>query len=380
MRIAIDARALTWTGIGRYIRNLLIGLARLDRRHEYTALVGAPDRAAFATLKQEHLDERFTAQVVEPSYYSWREQIVLPWQLASVEADLFHFTHFNRPLLFHRPAVVTIHDTTRFIFPGEQRQGLLQQLAYEVVFARAVGSARGIICVSETTRQELTGLPLQLPSRPIVIPEGIEARFFANAAPLASQKVRMLIGTTDPYLLFVGVWMSHKNLSRLLAAFADVLPTHPQLKLVLTGKPKPGYDNILERVRKLGIEASVIFAGFVPEELLPALYAEAACFVFPSLYEGFGLPPLEAAACGTPVITSNVSSLPEVMLDAAYYVNPEYIPGITAAIREVLENQDLRTRLITAGRKRADQCTWEKAAQEHVALYETALNGEVHLL
>ncbi len=372
MRIAIDARAFGWTGIGRYIRNLLVGLAGISSPHEFVVLLAPGDMEKFAALKREKLNAQFTAQPVEKTYYSLREQTVLLWQLLRVQADVFHFTHFNRPLFFPRASVVTIHDTTRFVFPGEQRQSLWQQLAYEWVFTRAVRTSRAVICVSQTTRTELTQLPLNIPAPLPVIYEGVESQFFVSPSALSRQKVRMLLGTSDPYLLFVGVWMSHKNLPRLLEAFAQVLKMRSTLKLVLTGKPKPGYNDILELVRKLGIEANVIFAGFVPEALLPALYAEAACFVFPSLYEGFGLPPLEAAAVGTPVITSNVSSLPEIMGDAAYYVNPEYTPGIAAGIAEVLSNEKFRQRLITAGKKQAAKFTWERAAREHVKVYEAA--------
>lgn len=374
MKIAIDARALSWTGIGRYTRNLLIGLANQPSTHDYIVLIGPADVAAFEELRRTALSDRFSSVVVEGSYYSWQEQTILWWQLQKVAADVFHFTHFNMPLLFNRPYVVTIHDITRFIFPGQKRQDLLQQVAYEYVFKRAVERARRVICVSHSTAADLKSLPLQLKKNVHIIHEALDPSFFEQADIIQRQKIRMLLGSADPYLLYVGVWMSHKNINRLLAAFAQIIKNYPTLKLVLTGKPRPGYGDILQQVRFLKIEHQVIFAGFVPHDLLPALYAEATCFVLPSLYEGFGLPALEAAAAGVPVVASLVASLPEVMGTAAYYVNPEDVGSIARGIERVLQDRNLRETLIAAGRRQVTQFNWHKAAEEHVAVYEAAVS------
>ncbi|MEX1997174.1 MAG: glycosyltransferase family 1 protein [Candidatus Andersenbacteria bacterium] len=374
MRIAIDARAFSWAGIGRYTRNLLLGLARQPSSHQFIVLLNEKDWPFFTAFQAESLSDKFSSHIVEGSYYSWQEQTKLLWQLRQVPADLFHFTHFNVPLLFSRPYVVTIHDVTRFIFPGQKRQDLWQQVAYELVFKRALERAQSLICVSATTRNDLRQLPLSLPRDVQIIPEGVDDQFNRPVTVALRHKVRIMLDTTDPYLLYVGVWMSHKNLLRLLEAFALTLKRHPHLRLVMTGKPKPGYSNILHATRKLKIEHNVIFTGFVPPALLPALYAEATCFIFPSLYEGFGLPPLEAAACGVPVITSNVSSLPEVMAKAAYYVNPEYVPDIAQGIAAVLRDSLLRNQLIAAGHARVRQFSWTKAAAEHLTLYEQSMS------
>jgi glycosyltransferase involved in cell wall biosynthesis len=293
MHIAIDARSIFWTGVGRYIRNILHTFARKDTSHTFTVLV--PYHEIANVRKSLNLPkETFTLRPVEGSYYSWKEQTVFLKQLYEVEADLFHFMHFNVPLLFRKPYVVTIHDITRFIFPGQKSQALVQQVGYEVVFARAVARARAAICVSENTRQELYQLPVTLPeSRTIRI--GIEKQFFSPVDEHARQQVFSLLGANQPYLLYVGVWMSHKNLRRLLEAFCLVKKQHPRLKLVVTGKPVPGYVDVVHLAQRMGIQHDVIFPGFVSHALLPALYAGAQCFVFPGLYEGFGLPPLEAA-------------------------------------------------------------------------------------
>lgn len=369
MHIAIDARALRWAGIGRYIKNVLVQYNRLPSPHQFTVLLPA---GAVAEYEHLGLGSRFSTSIVDDTYYSWREQLLLWQQLSAVEADLWHFTHFNVPLLFTRPFVVTVHDVTRFIFPGQRHQRLARQVAYEQLFARTIKRARGVITVSEVTRQELAALPVAANQTLTTIHEGVDDRYFTPPSTIERTKVRMLLGTHNPYLLHVGVWMSHKNLERLLEAHAQLIKTRPGLKLVITGRPKPGYHNLLPVAKRLGTEQHVIFSGFVPEPLLPALYAEARCFVFPSLYEGFGLPALEAAACGTPVVAANTSSLPEVMGSAAQYINPEHVPSLIAGIDRVLRDQQWRAYLVAAGQARAARFRWDLTARHHLSFYERA--------
>lgn len=362
MRIVIDARAYSWAGIGRYIRNILTHLAQVPHKHEIVVLLGEKDAAAYSGP--------FSKIIVEDSYYSWREQIVFWRQLQLVEADLWHFTHFNVPWMFSRPYVVTIHDITRFIFPGQKRQRLLQQVAYEALFVHTVQKAKRIITVSESTRNALSTLPIQDLSPATTIYEGVDENFFVPVSALQKMKAKMIIGGDVPYLLYVGVWMSHKNLERVLQAYALVRRRYPRLHLVMTGRPVPGYANLIEVAHRLGVEDTVIFPGFVSDELMPALYAGAECFVFPSLYEGFGLPALEAAACGAPVVTANVSSTRELLLGAAEFVNPESVTSIAAGIEVILQDQNRRELLRRAGRRRAQEYRWRRAAEHHVAVYE----------
>lgn len=373
MRIAIDARAYSWAGVGRYARNLLKQLANLPSRHEFVVLAGERDIERLREDIGGRGPDRFRIMAVDASYYSWREQTRFYYQLTRVGADLFHFAHFNVPLFFNRPYVVTIHDVTRFVFPGQTQQGLWKQLAYERVFKHAVERARGVICVSQTTREDLTRLPLRLPSVTRTIYEGVDEDFTAAASEEARRRVRQLLRTADPYLLYVGVWMNHKNLPRLLRAFARVREHSPRLKLVLTGSQKAGYVDVPGMARELGLgREAVVCLGFVPRRLLSALYAEASCLVLPSLYEGFGLPALEAAASGTPVVASNVSSLPEIMGQAAEYVNPEYEAGMAAGLERVLSDAARREQLMVGGRQRARRFSWERCALETLSVYAEA--------
>lgn len=373
MTIAMDARAFSWPGLGRYTRSLLSALSRAGGGHRYVVMITRTDRGEFETFRRQYLGENFSVVTVDGNYYSLREQTVFWRQAQRVAADLFHFTHFNVPVLFSRPYVVTIHDVTRFLFPGQKQQGLLKQMAYEWIFERAVKKARAVIAVSETTREEIA--QLLPPLSPQVIYEGVDEIFFRPISATQRGKVRAFIGTPAPFILYVGVWMSHKNLPRLLAAFAQARKELPDLKLVLIGKPKPGYINMIKLVRHAGITSHVIFPGFVPEELLPALYAESRCLFLPSLYEGFGLPALEAAAVSTPVITSNVAGSAEIMGEAARLVNPEYVPGMTQGLLEVLQNETLRRELIEKGRQRAAQFSWDECARKTLEVYKQT---EVH--
>lgn len=375
MIIAIDARAYSWAGIGRYTRNLLAHLVKLSCDHQFVALVGEGDataREALATLAAQVSANKLRVVPVEGSYYSWREQTMLAFKLLRVRADLFHFTHFNVPLLFRKPYVVTIHDITRFIFPGQTTQNVWRQLIHEYVFMKAIDRARTVIAVSKFTSNELTRLPLRLPHI-VTVHEGVEDTFFSSVAASDRQRIRLMLGTNNPFILFVGVWMSHKNLRRLLEAFRLVRLTLPSLALVITGKPRPGYVNIARVTADLGLTDHVFFPEFVPRQLLSALYAEARCLVLPSLYEGFGLPPLEAAACGTPSVVSGVTSLPEVMSNAAEYVNPEYVPGIAAGILRVLTDVSRRRLVIEKGRQRVQQFHWDDVARRYLTVYEDAV-------
>ncbi|MFH1354127.1 MAG: glycosyltransferase family 1 protein [bacterium] len=362
MRIVIDARAYSWAGVGRYIRNLLKQLGQLQSGHRFVVLLGKQDIPKFKKDVGERRKDFFDIQEVEASYYSWQEQTTFLWQLRAIKADLYHFTHFNVPLFFNQPYLVTIHDVTRFIFPGQRQQGLVHQIAYEQVFKHAVEKARGVICVSETTKRDLKNLPLKLPNVVETIYEGVEKSFTPDIRRKHRQRVRLVLGTQDPYLLYVGVWMNHKNLPRLLAAYKLLLKKRPNLKLVLTGRARMGDVDVLNIAKKLKLDSDkIIYPGFVPQKLLPALYAEAACLVLPSLYEGFGLPALEAMACGIPVVASNVSSLPEILGQGAEYVNPEYTPGIAAGIERALGriNQCNQTR----------RFSWERCAFETLSVY-----------
>lgn len=376
MHIALDARAWNWTGIGRYIRSLTKEYLKDSQGHQFTLLVPNGEEEV---IREELGDSsnRFRYIGVEPSYYSLKEQTIFLQQLNALhDVDLVHFAHFNVPVLYTKPFVVTIHDVTRFIFPGQKKQSLIHQLAYEYVFSKAVQHAKKVIAVSNTTAHDMKLLPSPAggaSGKVEVIYEGVDEKFFEEVSEDQRTKLREYLHYNGKYIVFVGVWMSHKNIFRLIDAFASVIASDPNLKLVITGKYQQGYSDLVGYVKRNSLEGAVLFPGFVPDELLPALYAEAAAMVFPSLYEGYGLPPLEAAACGTPVVASNVSSMPELLQGGAEYVNPESVEDITHGIRAVITDSLYASRLADEGRRIAGQYHMNTMAKAHIRTYENAL-------
>jgi glycosyltransferase involved in cell wall biosynthesis len=365
--IGIDARAYGWAGLGRYARNLLRHMTMIPSPH--TFVVFAP--RAFC---RELADLPCVRPVpVTHSYYSVAEQTVFLASLLAERVDVMHFLHFNAPLFYRRPSVVTVHDLTRFFFPAQKRRGLLHQWAYEEVFRAAVEHAGALITVSEHTRRDLLRFFPQVSARTVVIREGVEHERF-RPDPGANDEDRLhAFGVRAPYLLFVGVWMNHKNLPRLLQAFRLVRRRGFRGTLVLTGEGRKSDEDVRGMVRRLQLADDVVLPGIVPEDVLPSLYRRASAFVFPSLYEGFGLPPLEAMACGVPVVASRVASLPEVLGPAAEFVDPLSPEDIARGVRHVLEDQQHRQFLVARGMERARQFRWEQCAQETLQVYTSVV-------
>jgi glycosyltransferase involved in cell wall biosynthesis len=375
MIIAIDARAWAWAGVGRYVRNLITGLAQIDRKNTYIILIGPEDLPLWQENAFVQRTDNFSVKTVDSSYYTWREQVIFWQQAKRVRADLWHFPNFNVPVMFRQPYVVTVHDITRFIFPGQRQQGLLKQIVYEQVFKRAVEQAAGAIFVSNATCNELNALPINAPVNTKVIYEGVEEQFYQKISDTGREKIEKMLNKRN-YLLYVGVWMNHKNLPRLLEAYANIAIKHKNIDLVLTGNAMPGFVDAKKLAQRLRIDPGRIkFVGHIKDQLLPALYAGAAMLVFPSLYEGFGLPAIEAAACGTPVITANVTSLPEVMGKGAAFVNPENKADIERAIELVLTDNIYRQKLIMFGRNQAKRYLWENCAKQTLEFYQEVVKS-----
>jgi glycosyltransferase involved in cell wall biosynthesis len=285
--------------------------------------------------------------------------------------DLVHDPTGAMPLLLtQRPRVVTIHDVIPYIYP--QTSTRLDWLIYHLWLPLAVRQATLIMTDSQQSKEDIMAhLPVQA-ERIGVVPLAADRRF----RPLNRVEVRPIsqkYGVTGPYILYVGALGSRKNLPRLLEAYARLRQWSARWKLVIAGGRKWKFSPIFEAVERLGLEAQVHFTGYVADEDLPALYNGADLFVFPSLYEGFGLPVLEAMACGTPVVTSNTSSLPEVTGEAALLVDPYDVAAISTAMRRVLTDPELARGLRERGLARAAQFSWERTARETVAVYERVL-------
>jgi len=381
MHIGLNAHLLSLTetyrgaGINWYIRNLLTHLPYVDRNNRYTAFVG---------------DRRFTSSglVLRPSRLPtsrpvvrifW-EQVVQPFALRKERVDLLHALAFVAPLLSRCPSVVTIYDLSFLLYPESFKRA---KRFYLGLFTRlSARRARRIIAISESTKRDVVRLLGVPPEKVEVVYCGIDEAF----RPLAEEQVaafRSKRGLPERFILFVGTIEPRKNVTRLIEAFADLRSFDVaqdtfaicDLRLVIGGAKGWFYQDVFARVEELGLEDKVIFPGYIPVSELPLWYNAAELFVYPSLYEGFGLPPLEAMACGTPVVAANTSSLPEVVGEAGLIVDPLDVEGLAEAMRRALDDEALRQEMREQGLERAKGFSWTKTAQETVQVYRRAMEG-----
>jgi glycosyltransferase involved in cell wall biosynthesis len=390
MRIGIDARfyGSLGKGLGRYTEKLIKYLERLDDGNEYVVF-----------LRRENFEEyrpsapRFRKELADYRWYSFEEQLLFPRLLRRHRFDLVHFPHFNIPVLYRGRFVVTIHDLILVRFPT-LRATTLHPLWYRVKFAayklairRAVFGSRKILTVSEFTRRDLLDRYPVDPEKIAVAHEAAEP--FCHFQPPEEAyalfdrlglTVRVEQASPDesshgiirPYLLYVGNAYPHKNLESLVEALrrSDI----PDMLLVLVGKEDYFYRRLRLAVEGKGME-NVRFAGFVPDRELDSLYRRARAYVFPSLYEGFGLPPLEAMGKGTPVLASRTTSLPEVLGDAALYFDPSVEGSLEDALRRMWTDAGLGADLRKKGYRRWSRFSWEEMAKKTLETYEEAFRG-----
>lgn len=360
MKIAIDARKWRDYGIGTYVRNLVRHLAHLDRETTYFLLC---DRADEAVLRD--LAANFVPVVDDSSGYSFQEHVSIPRKLQARGVDLFHSPHYVLPLLCRRKSVVTIHDCIHLLFP----EYLPNRLAYryaKFMMGSAVRRSAIVFTVSEASRRDILQFyPDADPDRLLVVPNAIDETLLADPGEEEMERVRERYQIRGRIVLYAGNIKPHKNLDRLIAAFGLLKQKsgHEDLKLLIIGDEIAKYPSLRRRVEAAGVRQDVRFFGFVPEQTLAALYRLASVFAFPSLYEGFGLPPLEAMACGTPVVTSNMSSIPEVVGDAAVLVDPYDVPAIADGLERVLADPALRAALVRRGYERAQHFSWERSVR-----------------
>ena len=370
LRIAFDARHMREYGIGTHIRNLVGSIKEIDRENQYSLLVRAGDKSAF-----DPLPPNFRTVVWDRASGHWVDDIRLPLLFRSFRADVHHIPMNTVPMLMPKPYVVTIHDLGSLIFP--QQEDFRRSIrAYRL--RHGLLRADEIIAVSSATSRDLQSI-LNIPKNRIrVIYNAPDPIFMQNSVSEDQHQRRLLedrYQITYPYLLYAGTIRPQKNVPRLVEAFAVLrndLASHPvykHLRLVIIGDELSKYPQVRRAVIQSKMESLVRFLGFVPVETLRAFYTNAAAFVFPSLYEGFGLPPLEAMACGTPVVTSNSSSLPEVVGEAAIIVNPENVFDIARGCREVLLDEVLRKRCVRQGLVQLQRFSWKQTAEQVVETY-----------
>lgn len=387
MRIAIDVRHARDYGIGTYIRNMVGALSRIDRENRYVLAGRKEDLREFG-----HLPDNFRRAVFPRSDAGLLNQISFPLFLRRLKPDLCHVPLNAAPLLMPRPYIVTIHDMSSLLFAGAgDGEGGAWRRQYRVFrFRRSLLRAERVIAVSKSTERDVADL-MRIPEermRQIYSapdPRFLEHSHWAESGSPAYEAweeerrrtlERYQIGY--PFLLYAGSVSPRKNVPRLVEAFAVLrgeLENHPQyqdLRLIIIGDEMWKHPQVRRMVIQTRMEPFVRFFGFVPFETLRVFYSAATAFVFPSLYEGFGMPPLEAMAMGAPVVCSGTSALPEVVGDAAVLVNPENVFDIARGIREVLAEERLREELIARGHRQARSYNWERTAREVMGVYAEA--------
>lgn len=377
LRLVLDARHIRDFGIGTYIRNLVYALARIDGEDQFTLVCSPANETDFTGLPAN-----FRVVTYAQSDLELRDNAAFPLFLRKFGADLYHIPLNRVPFWMPRPYVVTIHDMSRHVF--STASNFRKQVSLWKS-RRSLMRASRVMAVSAATRRDVEDVFNLPPGRLLAIPNALDPRFLAMASDPAgrAERRRQLdrYQIDFPYVLYAGTIKPQKNVPRLIEAFAVArgqLAAHPRLKdlkLVVIGDDISQNPSVRLAVNQTRVRGFVRFLGFVPQETLQAFYESAEMFAFPSLYEGFGLPPLEAMACGTPVLTSNVSSLPEVVGDAAVMVNPENVFEIARGMKELLIDDALRASLIEKGRARTQVFSWEKTASQVLATYREVARG-----
>ena len=371
MNVAIDIRRITEFGVGTYTRNIVRALARLDHSNKFF-LIGSPEKVAeigplpanFKTVPLFEIDSTVKG------FIEFRTAI------KRLSCELVHIPHlFSVPRNLPCPYVVTVHDVLEHMYRTHNGSGIRRSLHFHLT--RHVLQAAGrILAVSQFTKNEIEKL-FGIPSRHIqVVYNAIDERFLRGHASEADRQLlaeRYLV--TYPFLLYAGRISPHKNLVRIIEAFSALKTElekeskYPDLKLIIIGDELSKNPDLRRTVIRSGVQNDVRFMGFVPIEMLRVFYDAAKVFVFPSLYEGFGLPPLEAMAHGTPVVTSNASSLPEVVGNAAVLVNPENVFEIMRGLHRVLLDKGLRDRVQQRGYEQVRKFSWDASAQQILDVY-----------
>jgi glycosyltransferase involved in cell wall biosynthesis len=361
--LTIDARWLEG-GLGTYTRQLLAGLAKQNHGFAVHAIVRRQDAALI-----EQWCNRVT--VVDAHIYSLREQIEIAREARG--CSLLHVPHYNAPLFHRGPLLLSIHDIIHITDPASKNSAKAWMYARPVL-QLAARKAEHIVTVSDYSRAQIIERIGISPSKVSTIYNGVNGRFSKIDRQEAAEAVYKFAGVRSPYILYVGNLKPHKNVSRLLQAYAVLrkrIRAAPELLIV--GDDARFRKALLEERLRLGIQDSTYVVPFVPEELLPQIYAAAEVLVMPSRIEGFGLPVLEAMSCGTPVICSRAASLPEVGGDAVLYFDHSSTEELAATLQRLLESTDLQESSRVKGLERAKGFTLEESVRKHVQVYRRLL-------
>jgi glycosyltransferase involved in cell wall biosynthesis len=362
MRIGVDARLFYYqpAGIGLYTSRLLAALVAIDCQNDYVVLQSRKDRAVLATGPRVHRSSLWT-----PPHHRW-EQATLPLELAPLGLDLLHSPDFIPPFRWRGRSVITVHDLAFIRFPQLLTE---ESLRFYGQIRRAAARADAILATSQSTKTDLMELVGAPAGKITVTYQAADPAYRPVVEPARLEAVRQNYGLPADYVLFVGTLEPRKDLPTLLRAFASLGPEARDVCLAVAGRPGWLYEQVYDLAKSLGLGDRVRFLGGVPTSDLPLLYSGARFFVLPSLYEGFGMPVLEAMACGAPVICANTSSLPEIAGDAALLFPPGDAAALAQAMSALLSNGDLRRQMTVRGLAQAARFSWETTARQTLAVY-----------
>ena len=362
MRIGIDATALPPqpVGAGNYIIQLVRALAEANFDVQLVIFAQKKGPALIDLPEERWVEWRIVEDLSPGSRLVW-EQTRLPSLVRSTKVDLLHSLHYTRPLRLPCASVVTFHDMTFFLFP--QLHTWARRLFFPTAMRISARQADAIITVSESTRQDAIRLLAIDPGKIFTAQLGVDPSFRTINDLGEKSRVIAKYNLPERFILYLGTIEPRKNLPILIRAYRQLLNSGTSHKLVLVGKYGWMYEDVLDLVDELGLEDKVFFAGYVPQDDLPLVYNLASLFVYPTIYEGFGLPALEAMACGVPVITSQIASLPEIVGDAGILIPVNNVEALSEAMSRVLGDSTLREKLIKDGQLRSTKFSWDRTAQ-----------------
>jgi len=372
MKIGIDARGINFysgTGIGTYTENVLKNLINIDTINNYTIYWSGNN---YESIKKDNCKIIMTSK----KHQRFFEDHYFPANLAKEKIDIYHMPQNGIGFSEEIPCkkIITIHDLIPYVMPETVGRGYLLKFLKEMPFI--IGGSDGIITVSEFSKRDiLKFFPID-ENKIFVTPLAADKKYTPLDKALCRVFLKDVYNITDPFILYLGGFSERKNVASVFAAFSKIYKNlNKKYNLVIVGGYKDSSQRLLKLTSELKIESNVIFTGFVPEEHLPVFYNACDTFVYPSFYEGFGLPPLEAMNCGTPVIASNLTSIPEVVGDGGILINPYDITEISSAIGNLLSNEKLKEELSNKALKRAREFSWQNTANNTLKVYENVYNS-----
>ncbi|MFA6105487.1 MAG: glycosyltransferase family 1 protein [Patescibacteria group bacterium] len=371
MRIGIDARLYgpKQGGLGRYLEQLISHLEKMNLPAEFVIFMRRENWGDYEPKRPN-----FKKELANIHWYGLQEQLFLPRIIKRQKLDLMHFPHWNVPLLYNQNFIVTIHDLIPYHYPRNKNTTLgplifsIKQIGFKMTLKHAAQAAKKIITISQFSKNDI-GKTLGVPLNKIEVTYLAPQRF-----PKNSHTVVKRFDIKKPYALYVGVAYSHKNLPFLLSAWSKFCEKNKNsYQLVLSGKRNFFYERLFKQFKPLFENESVIFTDYLDDELLGTLYAHSQLLVYPSLHEGFGLPPLEAMSAGIPVVTSKSSCLPEVLGDAAIYFDPTNENELVTALESGFSDNKLRNELIAKGKIISQKYDWHNTAKETWEVYKNSV-------